>query len=100
MSSSRRRAGRARRAATASACSHPAARRGAWWRRAGASRALRRGAGRAETLAGLSDELGRAAKRFDEAHDTAVEEAIATELDKWLRAAGFATIEARDEFSC
>ena len=48
----------------------------------------------------MSDELGRAAKRFDEAHDTAVEEAIATELDKWLRAAGFATIEARDEFSC
>jgi hypothetical protein len=65
-----------------------------------ASRALRRGAGRAETLGGVSDELDRVAKRFDEAHDTAVEEAIASELDKWLRAAGFATIESRDEFSC
>ncbi|MGZ4271354.1 MAG: hypothetical protein ACXVSX_19340 [Solirubrobacteraceae bacterium] len=65
-----------------------------------ASRALRRGAGRAETLGGVSDELERMAKRFDEAHDTAVEEAIASELDKWLRAAGFATIESRDEFSC
>jgi hypothetical protein len=65
-----------------------------------ASRALRRGAGRAETLGGVSDELERVAKRFDEAHDTAVEEAIAGELDKWLRAAGFETIESRDEFSC
>ena len=65
-----------------------------------ASRALRRGAGRAETLGGVSDELERVAKRFDEAHDTAVEDAIAGGVDKWLRAAGFATIESRDEFSC
>jgi hypothetical protein len=35
-----------------------------------------------------------------EAHDTAVEEAIAGELNKWLRAAGFEIIESRDEFSC
>ena len=64
-----------------------------------ASRELRRGAGRAETLGGVSDELERVAKRFDEAHDTAVEEALANELDEWLHAAGFARIESRDEFT-
>jgi hypothetical protein len=65
-----------------------------------ASRALRRGAGRSETLGSVSDDLERVAKRFDEAHDTAVEEALANELDKWLHAAGFPRIESRDEFSC
>jgi hypothetical protein len=65
-----------------------------------AARALHRGAGRAQTLGGVSDDLERVAVRFDEAHDTAVEEALADELDKWLHAAGFARIESRDEFSC
>jgi hypothetical protein len=65
-----------------------------------ASRALRRGAGRAETLGGVSDDLQRIDKRFGEVHDTVVGEAIAAELDKWLKAAGFTTIDARDEFDC
>lgn len=36
--------------------------------------------------------------RYDEAGDTAVREALADELDRWLKAAGYDTIESYDEF--
>jgi hypothetical protein len=65
-----------------------------------ASRALRRGAGRARTMVLVSDEYERVAKRFDEALDTEVGEALAGELSKWLRAAGFEEIDGRDELEC
>jgi hypothetical protein len=65
-----------------------------------AARALRRGTGRARTLVIVSDEYARVAKRFDEALDSEVGEALAVELSKWLRAAGFEEIEALDELDC
>ena len=67
-----------------------------------AARALRRGAGRATTMVLVSDEYLRVAKRFQESEDTAVQEPLAVELSKWLRAAGFRGIDGLDEleFEC
>jgi hypothetical protein len=64
------------------------------------SRALRRGAGRAEAMRIVSTEYERVAKRFSEARDSAVGEALADEVSKWLRAAGFAEIDALEELEC
>jgi dipeptidyl aminopeptidase/acylaminoacyl peptidase len=65
-----------------------------------ASRALRRGAGREETLRRVRLDYGAVNARFDEALDTAVEEAVADEIDRWLIAAGYEPIEALDEITC
>jgi hypothetical protein len=67
-----------------------------------AARALRRGAGRATTMVLVSDEYRRVAERFQESEDTAVQEPLAVELSKWLRAAGFRGVDGLDEleFGC
>jgi hypothetical protein len=65
-----------------------------------AARALRRGAGRGKTLGQVAKGFGRVAARFSEAEDSAVEEALANEVSKWLSAAGFAEIDALDEIDC
>ena len=65
-----------------------------------AARRLRRGAGREWTLRRVRLQFHRIAARFPEADDTVVREAVGDELDKWLRAAGFARIEAYDEITC
>jgi hypothetical protein len=48
----------------------------------------------------VNDDLRRVSERFLGASDTMVEEALANALDTWLHAAGFARIEALDEFDC
>jgi hypothetical protein len=65
-----------------------------------AGRALRHGAGREQTLRLVRKAFERAASRYREADDTAVRDALADELDKWLTAAGLAPIEAFDEITC
>ena len=46
----------------------------------------------------MDRDVGAVTERLDRVDDSL--KAIASELDKWLRAAGFETIESRDEFSC
>jgi hypothetical protein len=65
-----------------------------------AARALRRGASREATMRLVSIAYERVAKRYSEAQDSAVEEALAVELSKWLRAAGFAEIDGLIELEC
>lgn len=65
-----------------------------------AARALRRGAGREQTLSRVRNDFHTVASRFSEADDTAVREALGDELDKWLAAAGFSRIDAYDEITC
>jgi hypothetical protein len=65
-----------------------------------AVRALRRGAGRKRTLRDVRIGVRRLAERFDDASDSAVDEAFADALDPWLRAAGFERIEGLDEVDC
>ena len=65
-----------------------------------AARALRRGAGREQTLSRVRKDFHRVASHFSEADDTAVREALGDELDKWLVAAGFSRIDAYDEITC
>ena len=65
-----------------------------------AARALRRGAGREETLRRVRLDYAKVDDRYDEAGDTAVRDAVADELDKWLHAAGWERIEAFDEITC
>ena len=65
-----------------------------------AARALRRGASREATMRLVSIGYERVAKRYSEAEDSAVGEALAVELSRWLRAAGFAEIDGLDEMDC
>jgi len=65
-----------------------------------AARSLRRGADREAVLSRVRLDYAKVADRYDEALDTAVREAVADELDRWLRAAGFEPIEAFDEITC
>lgn len=65
-----------------------------------AARALRAGAGREETLLGVSNDLNRLDHRFDSVTDSEVPEAVANELDRWLRAAGWDLIDANSDISC
>jgi len=65
-----------------------------------AARALRRGADRGRAMRLVSDEYERAVARFSEAGDSAVEEALAVEVGKWLKAAGFHGIDGLDELEC
>ena len=57
------------------------------------------GASREEVMAMVSRRLGEVAERHEEASDTAVVEAFADELDRFLVAAGFEPVEAYDEFA-
>ncbi len=65
-----------------------------------AARSLRRGADRETVLSRVRLDYATAADRFGDAGDTAVREAVADELDRWLHAAGFEPIEAFDEITC
>jgi hypothetical protein len=65
-----------------------------------ASRALKRGVGREETLQRVRVDYVRVSDRYRGAMDTIVREAVADELDGWLVAAGFEPIEAFDEITC
>jgi WD40-like Beta Propeller Repeat len=65
-----------------------------------AARSLRRGGDRETVLSRVRLDYAKVADRFGEAGDTAVREAVADELDRWLRAAGFEPIEAFDEITC
>lgn len=65
-----------------------------------ASRGLRAGAGREETLLGVRNDLNRLDSRFDEVTDSEVENAVADELDRWLRAAGWDIVDATSEVTC
>ena len=65
-----------------------------------AARSLRRGADRETVLSRVRLDYAKVDDRFGEAGDTAVREAVADELDRWLRAAGFELIEALDEITC
>jgi hypothetical protein len=65
-----------------------------------AARALRRGASREAAMRLVSIGYERVAKRYSEAEDSAVGEALAVELSKWLRAAGFEEIDGLDELEC
>jgi hypothetical protein len=66
------------------------------WR---ASRMLRKGASRRSVMAMVRRAYGRVELRYEEAYDTAVCDAFADELDKWLVAAGYERIDAFDEFA-
>jgi len=61
---------------------------------------LRRGAGREKSLERLRAGLERVGRRHDEVRDTAVDEAVAVTLNRWLRAAGFHGISASDDLDC
>ena len=65
-----------------------------------AARALRRGAGREETLSRVRLDYVKVDERFKEAGDTAVRNALADEIDKWLHAAGWERVDALDEITC
>ena len=65
-----------------------------------AARALRRGAGREETLRRVRQDYVKVDERFKEASDTAVRNALAEEIDKWLHAAGWERVDALDEVTC
>jgi WD40 repeat protein len=65
-----------------------------------AANGLRHGAGRAKTMQRVRLGLDPIDRRYDEAQDTAVQEAIVVEIDRWLHAAGFAGLGAADELDC
>jgi hypothetical protein len=50
-------------------------------------------------MARVRRDYGRVENRYEEAYDTAVCEAFADELDRWLLAAGYEPIDAFDEFA-
>jgi hypothetical protein len=50
-------------------------------------------------MARLRRDYRRAENRYEEAYDTAVCEAFADELDRWLIAAGHEPVDAFDEFA-
>jgi hypothetical protein len=61
---------------------------------------LRHGAGRARSIERLRAGLDRIGRRHPEVDDSAVQEAVATAIEPWLRAAGFEGIDALDELDC
>jgi hypothetical protein len=61
---------------------------------------LRQGAGRAKTMQRVRLGLDRVYRHHEEAGDSAVQEAVADELDRWLHAAGFIRIDALEEIDC
>ena len=63
-----------------------------------AARSLKRGASRETTVERVRTAYGKV--RFKEAGDTAVREAVADQIDRWLHAAGYERIEALDEITC
>jgi hypothetical protein len=65
-----------------------------------ASRGLRAGAGRPETLLGVGNDLHRLAERFDEVYDKAVWEAVGRELDRWIHAAGWDRLDTLSDIDC
>lgn len=65
-----------------------------------AARALRRGATREAVMRRVRRDFEAIDRRFDGASDTAVLEALANELDRWLLPAGFAPIDAHTDISC
>jgi hypothetical protein len=64
-----------------------------------ASRMLKAGASRERTMARVKRMYSAVEDRHSEAYDTAVCEAFADELDRWLVAAGYERIDAFDEFA-
>ncbi len=65
-----------------------------------ATRALRRGAGRASTLRDVRIGMARIGDRFQGGAASDVLGAVADALDPWLHAAGFQRIQALDEVNC
>jgi dipeptidyl aminopeptidase/acylaminoacyl peptidase len=61
---------------------------------------LRRGAGRAKSMERLRTGLERVGRHRAEAQDSAVQEAVAVVIGRWLRAAGFKGIGSLDELDC
>jgi hypothetical protein len=59
---------------------------------------LKAGASRGAVMRMVHTRFEALLDRYDEAGDTAVREALADELDRWLKAAGYDTIESYDEF--
>jgi hypothetical protein len=66
------------------------------WR---ASRALKAGWSRKRVMARVRRDYRRVENRYNEAYDTAVCDAFADELDRWLLAAGYEPVDAFDEFA-
>jgi hypothetical protein len=64
------------------------------------ARALRHGASRDKAMQIVCTEHARILRRFPEIEDTVVAEALAVELSKWLRSAGWRGIDGLDEFDC
>jgi len=65
-----------------------------------AANGLRQGAGRAKTLRRIRLGLDRIGRRYGEAQDTAVQEHVIMELNRWLHAAGFVGLDAADDLDC
>ena len=63
-----------------------------------AARMLKAGDSRAEVMRVVATRFQALEDSYDEAGDTAVREAFADELDRWLTAAGYEPIESYDEF--
>ncbi|HEX6714254.1 MAG TPA: hypothetical protein VF066_12750 [Thermoleophilaceae bacterium] len=66
------------------------------WR---ASRGLKAGWSRKRVMARVRRDYRKVENKYEEAYDTAVCEAFADELDRWLDAAGYEPIDALDEFA-
>jgi hypothetical protein len=62
--------------------------------------ALKRGASRDTALSRLRLGMATVQERYDETDDTAVRDAIAVEIDRWLHAAGFGPVESADDIMC
>ena len=65
-----------------------------------ASRALRGDASREAVMNGVRRDWMRVERRLREARRGPVRNAVATELDRWLRAAGFPATEGSIEIVC
>jgi hypothetical protein len=61
---------------------------------------LRHGAGRAKSIGRLAAGLDRISHHHPEVDDSAVQEAVAVVISRWLHAAGFRGIDALDELDC
>jgi hypothetical protein len=62
--------------------------------------ALKRGASRDTALSRLRLGMATVQERYEETDDTAVRDAIAVEIDRWLHAAGFGPVESADDVMC
>ena len=65
-----------------------------------AAASLKRGASRETALSRLRLAMAEVQERYDETDDSAVGDAIAEEIDRWLSAAGFVPVESSDEVMC